>query len=63
VAFSKKVPRRKAKVDALAALRGSVVSRNAYKTVPLAGSNLDTDYLVNVTIGGQNFSLVIDSGR
>ncbi|KAJ7301893.1 acid protease [Mycena albidolilacea] len=62
VAFSKKVPRRKAKVDALAALRGSVVSRNAYKTVPLAGSNLDTDYLVNVTIGGQNFSLIIDSG-
>ncbi|KAJ7798934.1 acid protease [Mycena olivaceomarginata] len=62
VAFSKKVPRRKAKVDALSALRGSVVSRHAYTTVPLAGSNLDTDYLVNVTIGGQNFSLIIDSG-
>ncbi|KAJ7780462.1 acid protease [Mycena olivaceomarginata] len=62
VALSKKVPRRKAKVDALAALRGGVVSRNAYTTVPLAGSNMDTDYLVNVTIGGQNFSLVIDSG-
>ncbi|KAJ7798928.1 acid protease [Mycena olivaceomarginata] len=62
VAFSKKVPRRKAKVDALSALRGGVVSRHADTTVPLAGSNLDTDYLVNVTIGGQNFSLIIDSG-
>ncbi|KAJ7861676.1 aspartic peptidase domain-containing protein [Mycena olivaceomarginata] len=62
VAFSKKVPRRKAKVDALSAFRGGVVSRHTYTTVPLAGSNLDTDYLVNVTIGGQNFSLIIDSG-
>ncbi|KAJ7861691.1 acid protease [Mycena olivaceomarginata] len=62
VAFSKKVPRRKAKVDALSALCGGIVSRHPYTTVPLAGSNMDTDYLVNVTIGGQNFSLVIDSG-
>ncbi|KAJ7861701.1 acid protease [Mycena olivaceomarginata] len=62
VAFSKKVPRRKAKVDALSAFRGGVVSRHTYTTVPLAGSNLDTDYLVNVTIGRQNFSLIIDSG-
>ncbi|KAJ7861712.1 acid protease [Mycena olivaceomarginata] len=62
VALSKKVPHRKAKVNALSALRGGVVSRHAYTTVPLAGSNMDTDYLVNVTIGGQNFSLIIDSG-
>ncbi|KAJ7741739.1 aspartic peptidase domain-containing protein [Mycena olivaceomarginata] len=62
VAFSKKVPRRKAKADALSALRGGVVSRHAHTAVPLAGSNLDTDYLVNITIGGQNFSVIIDSG-
>ncbi|KAJ7793290.1 acid protease [Mycena olivaceomarginata] len=49
-------------LDALSALRGGIVSHHTYTTVPLAGSNLDTDYLVNVTIGGQNFSLIIDSG-
>ncbi|KAJ7798948.1 acid protease [Mycena olivaceomarginata] len=48
---SKKVPRRKAKADALSALRGGI---QAVTWTPTT--------LVNVTIGGQNFSLVIDSG-
>ncbi|KAF7342195.1 Acid protease [Mycena venus] len=67
VAFSKKVPRRKEKINALSALCGHSGSGNGAKpgsqiTVPLAGSNFDSDYLVNITIGGQNFSLIIDSG-
>jgi hypothetical protein len=29
---------------------------------PLAGSDLDEEYLVNATIGGQTFSLIVDTG-
>ncbi|KAF8315777.1 aspartic peptidase domain-containing protein [Cantharellus anzutake] len=31
-------------------------------TTSLAGSSLDQEYLANVTIGGQNFSLIVDTG-
>ncbi|KAJ7352704.1 acid protease [Mycena albidolilacea] len=67
VAFSKKVPRRKEKINALSALckhggSGHGVEPVSQTTVPLAGSNFDSDYLVNITIGGQNFSLILDSG-
>jgi hypothetical protein len=70
VAFSKKVPRRKEKINALSALCGHRHGGSGHgakpisqTTVPLAGSNFDSDYLVNITIGGQNFSLILDSGR
>ncbi|KAJ6449783.1 acid protease [Mycena sanguinolenta] len=39
----------------------SLSARNAH-TVPLAGSDFDVNYVVNATIGGQNFTLLIDSG-
>ena len=32
-------------------------------TASAAGSDLDEEYLVNVTIGGQPFSIQIDTGR
>lgn len=70
VAFSKKVPRRKEKINALSALCGHRHGGSGHgakpvsqTTVPLAGSNFDSDYLVNITIGDQNFSLILDSGR
>ncbi|KAJ7873118.1 acid protease [Mycena olivaceomarginata] len=69
VVFSKKVPRRKEKINALSALcghrhggSGHGAKPVSHTTVPLAGSNFDSDYLVNITIGGQNFSLILDSG-
>ncbi|KAJ7069940.1 acid protease [Mycena amicta] len=53
VPISHKVPRRRAKSDALANCQGLAI---------LNGANLDFEYLVNTTIGGQSFNLVIDSG-
>ncbi|KAJ7214524.1 acid protease [Mycena pura] len=64
-AITKKTPRRKAKKEALAFLRGKPTVKAASvggKTVPLDGSDFDDEYLTNVTIGGQHFSLIIDTG-
>ncbi|KAJ7466275.1 aspartic peptidase domain-containing protein [Mycena galericulata] len=58
VPFSGKVPRRKSKRSALAALRG----KGASDTVVVDGSDFDEEYLTNVTIGGQHFSLIVDTG-
>lgn len=52
-----KVPRPAGKADALRTL-----SRAKRFTSSLAGSDGDEEYLVNVTIGGQDFSLIIDTG-
>ena len=32
-------------------------------TSSVAGSDFDEEYLVNVTVGGQAFSLIVDTGR
>jgi hypothetical protein len=49
-----KVPRPAGKAAALRSL-----SRAKRFTAPMAGSDGDEEYLVNVTIGGQDFSLII----
>ncbi|KAJ7348652.1 acid protease [Mycena albidolilacea] len=65
VPFSAKTPRRKSKRLALAALRGRNTSSSRSSpgnTVVLDGSDSDFEYLANVTIGGQRFSLSVDTG-
>ncbi|KAJ7441670.1 acid protease [Mycena galericulata] len=65
VPFSARTPRRKSKRLALAALRGRSTSSSQSSlgdTVVLDGSDSDFEYLTNVTIGGQKFSLSVDTG-
>ncbi|KAF7332948.1 Acid protease [Mycena venus] len=58
VPFTAKVPRRKSK---LATGRWEMRSfREA--TVSLDGANFETEYLTNITVGGQNFSVIVDTG-
>ncbi|KAF8201944.1 aspartic peptidase domain-containing protein [Mycena galopus ATCC 62051] len=59
VPFSKKVPRRN---DALSVLRRDDGRSGSQTTIPLAGSDFDSNYVINATIGGQNFTLLIDTG-
>jgi hypothetical protein len=71
VPFTAKTPRRSSKKGALAALRGKPTKKIPGKkalgaggsTVAVDGSDFDDEYLTNVTIGGQHFSLIIDTGR
>jgi hypothetical protein len=72
VPFTAKTPRRSSKKSALAALRGKPAKRVPGKapvtgaggtTVVVDGSDFDDEYLTNVTVGGQHFSLIIDTGR
>ncbi|KAJ7750485.1 hypothetical protein DFH07DRAFT_769962 [Mycena maculata] len=71
VPFAKKVPRRSSKRRALAALRGKpattvltekALSAGGASTITVNGSDSDYEYLTNVTIGGQHFSLNVDTG-
>ncbi|KAJ7092312.1 aspartic peptidase domain-containing protein [Mycena belliarum] len=62
VPFSGKAPRRKSKKSALAALRGKSRAHGASDTVVVDGSAFDEEYLTNATIGGQHFSLIVDTG-
>ncbi|KAJ7867225.1 acid protease [Mycena olivaceomarginata] len=65
VPFGAKTPRRKSKRLALSALRGRNTSSSRSSpgnTVVLDGSDSDFEYLTNVTIGGQKFSLSVDTG-
>lgn len=55
--FTSKVPRRESKRNALAALRGPS------NTVSLDGAAFEDEYLVNITIGGQKFQVIVDTGR
>ncbi|KAJ7743456.1 aspartic peptidase domain-containing protein [Mycena maculata] len=57
IPFTGKVSQRKSKKSALAALRGKSSS-----TVVVDGSDFDEEYLTNVTVGGQHFSLIVDTG-
>ncbi|KAJ7469827.1 acid protease [Mycena galericulata] len=58
-----RVPRRASRVHALNALR-SLSSDNSggEYTTPLMGADYDFEYLVPITIGGQNFSVIVDTG-
>ncbi|KAJ7033574.1 acid protease [Mycena alexandri] len=64
VPISAKTPRRSSKKNALAALRGRPTTKApaSGSTVAVDGSDFDEEYLTNVTIGGQHFSLIIDTG-
>ncbi|KAJ7204554.1 aspartic peptidase domain-containing protein [Mycena haematopus] len=72
VSFTAKTPRRSSKRAALAALRGqppkkvpgsNAGSSSGGTTVIVDGSDFDEEYLTNFTVGGQHFSLIVDTGR
>ena len=56
--FTGSVPRSAQKNAILRQLRGP-----ASKTIQIAGSDGDEEYLTNITIGGQHFDVIIDTGR
>ena len=58
VSIAATAPRSKAKKAFIKYLR-----QKGGFTSSVAGSNFDQEYLLNATIGGQAFSLVIDTGR
>ncbi|KAJ7738050.1 acid protease [Mycena maculata] len=59
VPLTGKTPRRQSKREALAALRG--LPRKS-DTVGLDGAAFDDEYLVNITVGGKNFQVILDTG-
>ncbi|KAJ7277450.1 acid protease [Mycena rebaudengoi] len=50
--------RRPSKAHALHSLRAA----GSASTTPLVGANYDFEYLANITIGGQNFAVIVDTG-
>ncbi|KAJ7493834.1 acid protease [Mycena latifolia] len=63
VPFTAKTPRRKSKKAALAALRGqNRAGSGTSDTVGVEGTFGDEEYLTNITIGGQHFSVIVDTG-
>ncbi|KAJ6597804.1 acid protease [Mycena vulgaris] len=58
VPFTSKAPRRETKKKALRGKYGKARG----KTVHLDGAAFENEYLVNITIGGQNFQVIIDTG-
>ncbi|KAJ7087075.1 acid protease [Mycena epipterygia] len=63
VPFTAKTPGRKSKKGALTALRGGKrTAPTSSSTVVVDGSDFDEEYLTNVTVGGQHFSLIVDTG-
>jgi hypothetical protein len=64
IPFTGKAPRRKSRSDALAVLRRGVYSAgNSTNTVALDVDRFEVDYLANITIGGQDFTVIVDTGR
>jgi hypothetical protein len=60
--FTSRVPRGKYKKHLLAVVHGK--HRESGGTiVPVAGTDLDKVYLTNLTVGGQEFSVIVDTGR
>ncbi|KAJ7777209.1 aspartic peptidase domain-containing protein [Mycena metata] len=59
VPITGKSPRRQTKKDALSALRSHASKNN---TAVLAGADLDQEYLTDITIGGQTFTAIVDTG-
>jgi hypothetical protein len=59
VPLSTKVPRRNSKKNARADLRGR---QSRSDTVHVDGS-FDNEYLVNITVGGHPFQVILDTGR
>jgi predicted aspartyl protease len=61
VSLTAKTPRSTRKKEMLRALRGSKSSKAS--TASLAGSDQDEEYLTDITIGGQSFKVIVDTGR
>ncbi|KAF8183823.1 acid protease [Mycena galopus ATCC 62051] len=59
VPITSKAPRRQSKKSNLASLRAS---RSLHNTAVLEGASLDQEYLTNGTVGGQTFTVIIDTG-
>ncbi|KAJ7226970.1 acid protease [Mycena pura] len=55
-----KTARRKSKRHALALLRGKTHPGGI--NVPLTGADFEEEYITNVTVGDQHFSLIVDTG-
>ncbi|KAF7326791.1 Acid protease [Mycena sanguinolenta] len=71
VSFTAKTPRRSSKRTALEALTGRpskkrpgvrAATAGGGDTVVVDGSDFDEEYLTNFTVGGQPFSLIVDTG-
>ncbi|KAJ7249530.1 aspartic peptidase domain-containing protein [Mycena haematopus] len=60
VPITSTAPRRRSKKSNLASLRATTSLNN--NTAILEGADLDQEYLTNVTIGGQTFTAIIDTG-
>jgi hypothetical protein len=60
VPITSTAPRRKSKKSNLASLRASAAPNN---TVVLEGADFDQEYLTEVTVGGQTFTAIVDTGR
>ncbi|KAJ6457398.1 aspartic peptidase domain-containing protein [Mycena vitilis] len=58
VPITSRAPRRQSKKSNLAALRAHASNNTAI----LAGADLDEEYLTDITVGGQNFSAIVDTG-
>ncbi|KAJ3540372.1 hypothetical protein NM688_g6233 [Phlebia brevispora] len=59
VSLTDKVPRSSAKKQALRELRGRASSS---QTATIAGSDDDEEYLTSITVGGHNFTAIVDTG-
>lgn len=59
--FAGKAPRSPFKKHNRDALRSHLAG--GAPVAPLAGSDFDDEYLVNITIGGQHFPVIVDTGR
>ena len=58
VPFANKIPRPTYKKNLLKGLRGL----GDVPTAVVAGSDYDELYVVNMTVGGQNFAVLVDTG-
>eukprot|EP00918_Siedleckia_nematoides_P001398 GHVU01003330.1.p1 GENE.GHVU01003330.1~~GHVU01003330.1.p1 ORF type:complete len:125 (+),score=5.83 GHVU01003330.1:129-503(+) len=59
-----KAPRPGYKKAAMDTLRGrSQQGSSSVPTAVLAGSDFDEEYLTNITVGGQKFTVIVDTGR
>ncbi|KAJ7473440.1 acid protease [Mycena latifolia] len=61
IPFTSKVPRRQSKITALSALRRKHGTSRG-NTVGLDGAAFDDEYLVNITVGGKKFQVILDTG-
>lgn len=59
--FTGKSPRSAFKKHVRESLRAHFASSSS--VAPLAGSGFDEEYLVNITVGGQHFPVIVDTGR